>query len=105
RFPGHFAPALPRASVGGPGRAGQCRAAGSEPLSRNPCIVVNHPRVSHSETTAPGISATVVPAPNPVRDTSFKGCSMPHGRVHTRVSSLVVGLDSKLEEAIMGVIR
>jgi hypothetical protein len=45
-------------------RAGHIGAAlgGLEPVPCNHCVAENHPRVSHSETTAPGISAAVVAA-------------------------------------------
>ena len=49
-----------RTSVGPPGWADRRRAGGSEPLPCNPAFVENHPRVSHSETSAPDISVTVV---------------------------------------------
>ena len=86
-------------SVGPPGWAERRRAGGSEPLPCNPGVVENHPRVSLSETTAPGISATVVPGLLPMaalvyssaprRARKFPGvaplvqCRCPHLRLHT----------------------
>ena len=58
------------------------RAGGSEPLPCNPGFVDIHPRVSLSETTAPGISATVVRAPTTVAGRCRGGTSRHAHRIN-----------------------
>src|SRR6185369_14308611 len=73
-----------------------------EPLPCNPGVVENHPHVSHSETIAPAISATVVPPPDRLRATSSIGGSMSSCTHCPRVSSLTIRRTTGWRRLLMG---